>query len=190
MTSSLYFPPVSPSITFQPSRGAPVYAGTEFVVTTHILLSGPSANTLPIAVDIRWSTVDGNISNSSRTTVSLVYGDGGNYTASLTFQPITTSDTGQYTATVTFNYPPDSMHITADVATAKYTIAINGMLKVNVCFLTHAAVQVASCIAWPTGQISALIKLLAVRTCTDWLCPLPPSSPLCTSASDTALPCL
>ena len=33
-------------------------------------------------------------------------------------------------------------------------------------------------------------KLVVVHMCTDWLCPLPPTSAPCTSASDTALPCL
>ena len=149
---------MSPSITILPSRGAPVYAGTEFVVTAHISFSGPSAVTVPIAVDITWSTVDGNVSNSSRTTVSPVSGGGGSYTASLTFQPITISDAGQYTATVTFNPPADSMYIRGGSATATHTIAVDGMLEVRVCSLAHVAVQVAGCTAWPTGQISELIN--------------------------------
>ena len=155
---SYFSPPVSPSITILPSRGAPVYAGTEFVVTAHISFSGPSAVTVPIAVDITWSTVDGNVSNSSRTTVSPVSGGGGSYTASLTFQPITTSDAGQYTATVTFNPPADSMYIRGDSATATHTIAVDGMLGVRVCSLAHVAVKVAGCTVWPTGQISELIN--------------------------------
>ena len=124
-------PPVSPSITIQSSRGAPVYAGTEFVVTAYISFSGSSAVTVPIAVGITWSTVDGSVSNSSRTTVPPVSGDGGSYTASLTFQPITTSDAGQYTATVTFSPPVDSVYIRGGSATATHTIAVDGMLGVR-----------------------------------------------------------
>ena len=183
-------PPVSPSITIQSSRGAPVYAGTEFVVTAHISFSGPSAVTVPIAVGITWSTVNGSVSNSNRTIVSPVSGDGGSYIASLTFQPITTSDTGQYTANVTFSPPAGSMYIRGGSATATPSVAVDGMLGVRVFLSTCSSAGCRlHCMAHWTDTRTH--KLMVVHMCTDWLCPpLPPSSPPCHSASDTALPCL
>ena len=188
---SLFFPPVSPSISFHPSRGAPVYAGTEFVVTAHISFSGPSVVTVPCMEGIRWGTVDGNVLNSSRTAVSPVSGDGGSYTASLTFQPITTVDAGQYTATVTFNPPADSMYIVGGSATAKYTITVDGMRVVSayVPYTCSAADCMMHCMGYWSNMSTH--KLEAVHTCIDRLCPpLPSSSPPCRSASDTPLPCL
>ena len=168
---------MSPSITIQSSRGGPVYAGTELVVTFHTSFNSSSAVTVPIAVDIRWSTVNGNISNSSRTTVSPVSDDGGSYIASLTFQPITTSDAGQYTVAVTFSPPADSMHIAGGSANAKHTIAVDGMLRVRMFLGTCSTVGCTLHCMGHCADISTY-NLMAVHTCTDLLCLfLPPALP-------------
>ena len=126
---------MSPSIIILSSQDDPIYAGTELVVTAHISFSVPSAVPVSILEGIRWSIREGDITNSSRTIVSPVSGDGGSYTASLTFQPITTSNAGQYTSTVTFNLPTDYIYIARDSDAATHTILVEGMLGVIACSL-------------------------------------------------------
>ena len=94
------------AVTISKSRSGPVYAGTEFVLTADISLSGVNGK---ISLKATWSRGNDVIVGDSRTTVtaSAVSGSGDNYTASLTYLPITISDCGQITATVTVS----SMHV-------------------------------------------------------------------------------
>ena len=83
------------NVTISRSRSGPVYAGTEFVLTADISLSGVNGY---ISLDITWRRGNDVIDNDTRTTVSAVSGSGDSYTASLTYSPITISDSGQITA--------------------------------------------------------------------------------------------
>ena len=77
-------------MTITKSRSGPVYAGTEFVLTADISLSGVSGN---ISLGITWRRGNDVIANDTRTTVSALSGSGDSYTASLTYSPINISDT-------------------------------------------------------------------------------------------------
>ena len=83
------------NVTISKSRSGPVYAGTEFVLTADISLSGVNGD---ISLDITWRRGNDVIANDTRTTVSAVSGSGDNYTASLTYSPITISDSSNITA--------------------------------------------------------------------------------------------
>ena len=88
-------------MTITKSRSGPVYAGTRFVLTADISLSGVNGK---ILLKTTWSKGNDVIVGDSRTTVSAVSpvnGSGDIYTASLTYSPITISDSGQITVTVT-----------------------------------------------------------------------------------------
>ena len=85
------------NVTISKSRSGPVYAGTKFVLTADISLSGVNGN---ISLDITWRRGNDVIASDTRTTVSAVSGSGDNYTASLTYSPITISDSGNITANV------------------------------------------------------------------------------------------
>ena len=69
-------------MTITKSRSGPVYAGTEFVLTADISLSGVNGD---ISLDITWRRVNDVIASDTRTTVSAVSGSGDSYTASLTY---------------------------------------------------------------------------------------------------------
>ena len=99
---SFTVPQVAVAIT--KSRSGAVYAGTEFVLTAGISLSGVNGD---ISLDITWSRGNDVIVGDTRTTVSPVSGSGDNYPTSLTYSPIPISDSGQITATVTIR----SMHV-------------------------------------------------------------------------------
>ena len=98
-------PQPQPTVTISRSRNGPVYAGTEFVLSTTISLnlSGFDMDFISsLLLDIRWGRGnDHHIVNDTRTTVSPVSGSGMTYTASLTYSPIAISDSGQVNATVT-----------------------------------------------------------------------------------------
>ena len=94
----LHFSVPHATVTINKSHSGPVYAGTEFVLTADISLSGVNGD---ISLDITWSKGNDVIPNDTRTTVSAVSGSGDSYTASLTYSPITISDSGQITAIVT-----------------------------------------------------------------------------------------
>ena len=85
------------AVTISKSRSGPVYAGTEFVLTADISLSGVNGD---IPLYITWNGRNDVIANDTRTTVSAVSGSGDSYTASLTYSPITISDSGNITANV------------------------------------------------------------------------------------------
>ena len=85
-------------MTISKSHSGPVYAGTEFVLTADISLSGVNGN---ISLDITWKRENGVIASNAHTNISTVSGSGDSYTASLTYSPITISDSGLITVSVT-----------------------------------------------------------------------------------------
>ena len=85
-------------MTISKSHSGPIYAGSEFVLTANISLSGMNGD---ISLDITWRRGNNVIDNDIHTTVSNASGSGDTYTASLTYSPITISDSGQITAIVT-----------------------------------------------------------------------------------------
>ena len=91
-------------MTISRSRSGPLYAGTQFVLTADISLSGVNGD---ISLDITWSRGNDVIASDNHTTVSAVSGSGDSYTASLSYSPINTTDSGQITAIVTAS----SMHV-------------------------------------------------------------------------------
>ena len=81
-------------------RSGSIYAGTEFVLTADIFLSGVNGD---ISLDITWSRGNDVIENDNHTTVSAVSGSGDSYTASVIYSPITISDSGNITANVSIS---------------------------------------------------------------------------------------
>ena len=106
-------------MTISKSRSGTVYAGTEFVLTANISLSGVNGD---ISLNITWRRVNDVIASNTRTTVSAVSGSGDSYTASLTYSPITISDSGQITATVSPSYESTHMNITTVTNTVMVTV--------------------------------------------------------------------
>ena len=104
-------------MTISKNRSGPVYAGTEFVLTADISLSGGNGD---ISLDITWRRGNDVIDNDTRTTVSAVSGSGDSYTTSLTYLPITISDSGQITANVSPFY--ESTHM--NIATVTNTVMV------------------------------------------------------------------
>ena len=110
------------NVTISKSRSGPVYAGTEFVLTADISLSGVNGD---ISLDITWSRENNVIASDTRTTVSAVSGSGDSYTVSLTYSPITTSDSGSITANVS---PSDEFtHIHMETVTDTVMIIVEGI---------------------------------------------------------------
>ena len=85
------------AVTISKSHSGPVYAGTEFVLTADISLSGVNGD---ISLDITWRRGNDVIASDTHITVSSVRGGRDRYTASLTYSPITISDSGNITAHV------------------------------------------------------------------------------------------
>ena len=106
-------------MTITKSRSGPVYAGTEFVLTADISLSGVNGD---ISLDITWRRGNDVIASDTRTTVSDVSGSGDSYTASLTYSPITISDSGQIIANVSPSYESTHMNITTVTNTVVVTV--------------------------------------------------------------------
>ena len=108
-------------MTITKSRSGPVYAGTEFVLTADISLSGVNGD---ISLDITWRRGNDVIDSDTRITVSSVRRSGDSYTASLTYSPITTSDSGQITANVS---PSDeSTHMNVETVTNTVMVTVEG----------------------------------------------------------------
>ena len=136
--------PPEPAVTISRSRSGPVYAGTEFVLSTTISfgdLSGFDMEYISsLVLDIRWSRGDDDIVNDTRTTVSPVSGSGQNYTASLTYSPINCSDSGKVTATVnvtaptTFGVVPTTVSST-EMLNVKGTCNLHDLRWVDYCDL-------------------------------------------------------
>ena len=105
-------------VTISRNHSGPVHAGTEFVLTADISLSGVNGD---ISLDITWRGNDV-IANDTRITVSAVSGSGDSYTASLTYSPITISDSGQITAIVIGS----SLHVNL-TATGTVSLHIQGI---------------------------------------------------------------
>ena len=108
-------------MTINKSCSGPVYAGTEFVLSADIFLSGVNGD---ISLDIAWSRGNDIIASDTRTTVLDVSGSGDSYTASLTYSPITISDSGQITVIVTVTV--SSLH-TYLTATATESLNVQGI---------------------------------------------------------------
>ena len=108
-------------MTISKSRSGPVYAGTEFVLTADISLSGVNGD---ISLDITWRRGNDVIASDTHTTVSAVSGSGDSYTASLTYSPITISDSGQITANVSPSY--ESTHMNIMTVTNTVTVTVKG----------------------------------------------------------------
>ena len=117
------------NVTISKSRSGPVYAGTEFVLTADISLSGVNRY---ISLNITWSRGNDVIASDTRTTVSSVRGGGGRYTASLTYSPITTSDSGQITANV--NLSDESTYMNIETMTNTVMSLVHGIFwsKINI----------------------------------------------------------
>ena len=110
-------------MTITRSRSGPVYAGTEFVLTADISLSGVHVYRL----DITWSRGNDAIASDTRTTVSPVSGSGDSYTASLTYSPITISDSGQITANVSPSVADESTHLNIGTVTNTVMLTVEGV---------------------------------------------------------------
>ena len=126
-------------MTISKSRSGTVYAGTEFVLTADISLSGVNRY---ISLDITWSRGNDVIASDTRTRVSSVHGGGDRYTASLTYSPITTSDSGRITATVS---PSDeSTHINIETMTNTVTSLVHGIFwsKINIVDVIFTLLQI------------------------------------------------
>ena len=118
---SLYIVPQA-TVIITKSRSGPVYAGTEFMLTADISLSGVNGD---ISLDITWRRGNDVVANDTRTTVSVVSGSGDSYTASLTYSPINISDSGQITATVS---PSDeSMNMIIETVTNAVMLSVQGV---------------------------------------------------------------
>ena len=108
-------------MTITKSRSGTVYAGTEFVLTADISLSGVNRY---ISLDITWRRGNNVIASDTRTTVSSVSGGGDRYTASLTYSPITISDSGNITANVS---PSDeSTYVNIETVTNTVMVTVEG----------------------------------------------------------------
>ena len=112
-------------MTISKSRSGPVYAGTEFVLTAHISLSGVNGD---ISLDITWNKRNDVLAGDTRTTVSPVSGSGDSYTASLTYSPITTSDSGNITANVSPSAADESTHLNISTVTNTVMLTVEGLL--------------------------------------------------------------
>ena len=109
-------------MTISKSRSGPVYAGTEFVLTADISLSGVNRYT---SLDITWNRGNDVIANDTRTTVSAVSGSGDSYTASLTYSPITISDSGQIT--VNISQSDKSTHMNIETVATIVMVTVEGV---------------------------------------------------------------
>ena len=105
------------NVTITKSRSGPVYAGTEFVLTADISLSGVNGD---ISLDITWRRGNDVIASDTHTTVSAVSGSGDSYTASLTYSPITISDSGQ----ITVNVSPSDESTHRNIVTMTNTVMV------------------------------------------------------------------
>ena len=126
-------------MTISRSRSGPVYAGTEFVLTADISLSGVNRF---ISLGITWNRRNDVIASNTRITVSSLYGGGGRYTASLTYSPITISDSGHITATVS---PSDeSTYINIATMTNTVTFLVHGIFwsKINIVYVIFTLLQI------------------------------------------------
>ena len=105
------------TVTITRSRSGPVYAGTKFVLTADISLSGVNGD---ISLDITWSRGNDVVDRDRHYIVSDV--NGISYRSSLTYSPITISDGGQLTAIVTVS----SLHVTL-TATGTESLHVQGI---------------------------------------------------------------
>ena len=107
-------------MTISKSRSGPVYAGTEFVLTADISLSGVSED---VSLEITWNRGNDVVDRDIHNIVSDV--NGASYTASLTYSPINIPDSGQITANVTVS----SLHVNL-TATGTESLNVQGICNV------------------------------------------------------------
>ena len=110
------------NVTISKSRSGPVYAGTEFMLTADISLSGVNGD---ISLDITWNRMNDVIAIDTRTTVSVVSGSGNSYTAALFYAPITISDSGNITANVSPSN--ESTHINIETVANTVMLTVEGV---------------------------------------------------------------